>query len=80
MSQDPHVITLADFHRQQLLNSRDPHAHARIDALQKVLAQMLSDLAISEPQMARSAHDITPALKLFAQADAQVAADLGLDP
>jgi hypothetical protein len=60
--------------------SPDPWAHARIDALQRVLADMLTDLAIADIPLEQRmpTKDISVALKMFADADEAVEKKLGL--
>lgn len=65
---DDHMITKAQFEKNLLLQARDPHAHARIDALQKVIAS-LEELHGIDPGAAKAR---------MAEADKAVEKELGL--
>jgi len=72
--------------RQHLLNSRDPHAHARIDALQHTFAELFAFLAAAPParprpnevQASEYRENYAYALKQFEDADKVVLHNLGL--
>lgn len=80
-------ITKADVDRQSLLDSRDPHAHARIDALQRTFAELFAFLAAAPParprpnqvQAAEYRHNYAYALEQFQGADKAVLHQMGLE-
>ncbi|QIQ63323.1 hypothetical protein SEA_SETTECANDELA_207 [Mycobacterium phage Settecandela] len=71
--------TAGEVRRAELARQRDPHAHARIDALQTELSVILAEIIATLDPADGAADDVRKALKKrFADVDRRVAKDLGL--
>jgi len=80
------MVTTQQVDLQHLRNSHDPHAHARIDALQRTFAELFALLAAAPParprpheiQASEYRENLTYAMRQFEAADKVVAHRLGL--